>query len=719
MKPTPSKWLQRRFELITQENAARSEEGTHHWSRSFRLVATLVVIGSLVWFLAARIGNYFNFQGSLEHPLIVDLTKLGVEWDVYYGKSPLCGAVECHLTADYPVSEFQKRMVLPAREFPLKDYKKGDVIYLRTALELPEVLRRLDEPISFQSIYVWAQRYVFYVNGTALEEGDAETINVTLPRDVVSRNGKVHIAMRIDPGQLPYQGLAHRGDIFIGPKRLLKKTIYDAYEMKSVYYLWFLLPKLTFSLVFALLFLALSRHRELFTFILYAFFSTADAFFHSGYPEVMLPFSANWELIALMTRCFSMLLFVRFIHDFYRRRMGRWLKVEPWAYVAVATFAALALFVLDKRVAFDSAVIVSALLRDAGMLFAIYTSVLMASYLRATGYSPFRLRVAVFLSIFFGVSAVPVFLDSAFKILEIFGLAPEWGPSLAWIYDLVFFMVLSAITAMEFGLTVSAKQISDARLEALEGRLELARAVQSLLLPQHMSGARGMQAYRFYHDPAEQMSGDWLNVWEDERSGELRLIFGDVVGKGPQAALAVSAIAGVLSDAKLRQLTMDECLRNVNEHLLRLFSGHIYSTVAALSLCPKASDGSTQVELYNGGAMGWMIATRANVAYQPLRSSPLGIAAQAQIATARVQLSPDTVILSFTDGCLESSREIKHLLDQFRALVKADCLQTSTVVQALVEQIAHAAKADDRTALIVSGDGRPPDEVQLRQRGAA
>ena len=40
--------------------------------------------------------------------------------------------------------------------------------------------------------------------------------------------------------------------------------------------------------------------------------------------------------------------------------------------------------------------------------------------------------------------------------------------------------------------------------------------------------------------PAQEMSGDWIYVWKKEN--ERRFIIGDVVGKGPSAAIPVAVI---------------------------------------------------------------------------------------------------------------------------------------------------------------------------------
>jgi len=699
---TATAFFRAQFSKIELENDARIALPTGlHWRKVIRVVVTFAIIFCLFWFLFVRIGNYFNWQkGLVDNKLLYNLTRSGVTWDVYYGKSPMCGHIECLLLPETPSDKFQKKMVLPAREFPLKDYKPGDIVYLRTKITLPENLRKLKEPISFQTIYVWAKSYTFYANGIPLEEGPAELLDITLPREVVERDKPINIALRIDPGDLPYQGLANRADIFIGPKSILGKTIFDAQEFKTTYFLWFILPKLTFCLSFGFLFLAVSRHRELFSFILFGFLSTADAFLQSGYAAEMLPSVLDWQLVGLLVRCLAMIMFVRFIHDFYRRKSPFLKRYQAAANIFVVCFAVLALTVMGNEAASGAALVLSCALRLFSVLYALYISFMVYLYLHSTGHSRFRERVALFLTGVFAIAVLPVFIDSAMTILELCGLTSEWGGlSLSWIFDLVFFMVLSGITAMEFGLTVNAKELSEARIETLEGRLALAKTVQQLLLPKSLEGVTGDYRYSFYYEPAEQMSGDWLNIWHDEETGGFHLLFGDVVGKGPQAALAVSAIASMMSDAKVRNLSMEECILGINRHLRLLFKGHINSTLSAITL-----NTDRTADLYTCGTIGWFVLKEGTAAFMPLRGTPLGMNEHPIIGHQRIDFSPTTTVFSFSDGCLEGSRATRLLLKALREPGAAGTWDMETLIKTIVQIGSDFVQRDDKTALVVTGE---------------
>jgi hypothetical protein len=702
----PVTWLTRlhffrsRFQDLDSESANRKMLPTgFHWRKTARFVSTIGIVSILIWFVSVRISKYMNWQGSLkENPTVFNLTEAAILWDVHYGKSPICGDKECLLQSNAPDSAFQKKMILPAREFPLKDYKKGDIVYLRTSFKLPEYIQNYDGPISFQSIYVWADSYVLYINDVAVDEGKAELLNITLPREIVKRSEPIHIAMRIDPGQLPYQGLAHRGDLFIGPKSVLSQTIYDAQEFKTTYYLWFILPKLTFCLIFAFLFLAVSRHRELFSFILFTFVGMLDMFLHSGYTDDMLPHGPNWQLLGLILRAFSAIIFMRFIHDFYRRKSKALHLFQTVTNVSISGFTILAFTLIPVKTAFDIATVTVAVLQTTSLLYALWTSTLLFLYLTDGGQSRFRQRSALFITCFMTLACITMIPYSTRSVLEVFGVTTDFGGfNMAAIFDLGFFLILSAITATEFGLTVSAKELTEAKIEVLEDRIELAQTVQQMLLPKNLFDCNDRYAYRFHYEPAEKMSGDWINIRYDEATGIKHLMFGDVVGKGPQAALAVAAVSSILSDAGYRLLSITESLDSLNRHLQLLFNGHINTTVAAASIHP---DGT--IELYNCGTIGWLVATESNVEYLPLRSTPLGFHDKTNIGYKKIALEDSMTVFTFSDGCLEGSRPLKSLINflkEDRSLAHGDMVD---LIKKIIDLGRESAKLDDKTALIVT-----------------
>ena len=99
----------------------------------------------------------------------------------------------------------------------------------------------------------------------------------------------------------------------------------------------------------------------------------------------------------------------------------------------------------------------------------------------------------------------------------------------------------------------------------LEERLNLGRAIQEILLPEKFNMEWAFVNVGIKYKPAQEMSGDWIYVWEKE--GERRFILGDVVGKGPSAAIPVAVIIGVLGECQRLDLSMDETIKILNSRV--------------------------------------------------------------------------------------------------------------------------------------------------------
>ncbi len=644
----------------------------------FQIGAVLAVALAILWFLSIRIGGYFYRTDIYQEPDLYNLTKAGVHWDTYYGQSPMCGNIECFATSGYPAQNYQKKMVLPAREFPLNDYVRGQRIYLRAHVEIPEKILAAGQPIAFHSLYIWAKTYKFYVNDTLFEEGESELLNVTIPHDVVPKDRVVNLAFVIDPGDLPYQGLANRRDILIGAKSALKRTAFDGEELKTTFYLWFLLPKLTFCLMFSLVFLFLSRTKLLFMFIGYTFLSGLETFFDSGYSTMMLP-AGDFSLFGPIGRDVASLFFIGFLVEYFgagRVTIQRYLAAAAAALIAASSIV---FFLVSQNVALKALDAVHAV---------VYPSIFLFAGFKA------RRNKQLPLAFFFFASLIPGMIQAWHMASDLLGLNMHLGVAWHWIHDLVMFLVLTALAIIDIGKSLLAKVLVEDELQAVNERLELGRTVQSMLLPTAMEGEVGGFAYKYYYEPAEKMSGDWLSIWQGD--GINHLFMGDVVGKGPQAALAVAAISSIINDSKHHNLSISECIERINCQLIDLFRKHITSTISSITM---HGDGS--VEFHSAASLGWFALHGNKVQHLAMRSMPLGVAKNVPLATVRKTFEPGTILFTFTDGCLEGSRAMKTLFGRLRALPEGAEMSFDELHRTILELGKEHVLVDDKTVLIV------------------
>ncbi len=191
----------------------------------------------------------------------------------------------------------------------------------------------------------------------------------------------------------------------------------------------------------------------------------------------------------------------------------------------------------------------------------------------------------------------------------------------------------------------------------LQERLALGKAVQEMLLPQNLEGQISDFSYKMRYKPSQQMSGDWLYYWQvspDER----RIFIGDVVGKGPSAALPVAIIITTLKEAESAGLPMAQTIERVNNRLLDHFGGKVTSTLAAVAMF---SD--HRLCFYNAGSPGWfVVGLGSDTNYINLRSNPLGISYGSRVASTDLILDTTKLIFTFTDGYMEGARAYRRLV---------------------------------------------------------
>ena len=123
---------------------------------------------------------------------------------------------------------------------------------------------------------------------------------------------------------------------------------------------------------------------------------------------------------------------------------------------------------------------------------------------------------------------------------------------------------------------------SYARGRRLELQLEIAREVQSELLPPEMQACEPLRLATVYR-PAEQVSGDFYDVF---RSGDDRIamVIGDVSGKGVPAALVMGVIHGALRSSAWSQSTSAHELESARLNLLLCEKGS-FSRYSSMFWC--------------------------------------------------------------------------------------------------------------------------------------
>jgi sigma-B regulation protein RsbU (phosphoserine phosphatase) len=171
---------------------------------------------------------------------------------------------------------------------------------------------------------------------------------------------------------------------------------------------------------------------------------------------------------------------------------------------------------------------------------------------------------------------------------------------------------------------------------------------QRMLLPESYLRLGCWELYYDY-EPAGPVGGDYCDV-VPQKSGELFLFIGDVMGKGFAGTKISSQLNGVLRALLDLRLPIEEMLERAN----RLFHERVqiigyYATL----VCGRASSAGT-LELINAGHPPPLL-LRSGAAERVVSTGlPLGLFDASKYEVTHIQLTPGETLLFYTDGVTEA-----------------------------------------------------------------
>jgi phosphoserine phosphatase RsbU/P len=262
-----------------------------------------------------------------------------------------------------------------------------------------------------------------------------------------------------------------------------------------------------------------------------------------------------------------------------------------------------------------------------------------------------------------------------------------------------------------------------AKNESLEQDLEMARELQSALLPQRFpnfphNATEQASALRFYpfFRPSMIVSGDFFDVLDisDDKAG---LFICDVMGHGVRAALVAAIVRSVVNELRPLWTKPGELLVAINRALLGAFSNSDITLFAsAFYVLVDLTKG--QLRYANAGHPYPLHLTRAN-GFAPTacplagRSGPaLGLFDGAKYEMLSCKLSPRDVVLLFTDGLFEVEGSDGQLYD-YEQLCKAvgnrTELPAAELCRSLIDEVQHFSATkefNDDVCLVAMGIDR-------------
>jgi sigma-B regulation protein RsbU (phosphoserine phosphatase) len=259
----------------------------------------------------------------------------------------------------------------------------------------------------------------------------------------------------------------------------------------------------------------------------------------------------------------------------------------------------------------------------------------------------------------------------------------------------------------------AATVVENARLFAssrakqrLDHEIEIASQIQKHLLPKALPNLPDV-AVAGSTLSCHSVGGDCFDVIE-LGGGRHGFFVGDVSGKGISAALLATLLQGVFFTTAAMDISLPGVFSRVNQYLCERSGEDRYATVFYGIL-----DKLGRFEYVNAGHVPPLLKRKAG-GLEGLGSAnfPVGMFAEAEYQTARVQLDAGDFLVIYTDGVSEASNNMNELFEEARLRVIIENFSGETVHQlgdAIREGMRAftegAAQSDDITILVIEYKG--------------
>ena len=244
------------------------------------------------------------------------------------------------------------------------------------------------------------------------------------------------------------------------------------------------------------------------------------------------------------------------------------------------------------------------------------------------------------------------------------------------------------------------------QLISLQQELTVAARIQLSILPRSFPPFPERKDFEIFAEilPAKEVGGDFYDFFLIDND-HLGIVIGDVSGKGVPAAILMAVSRTLLHATALKKLSPSDCLGYVNGILVAQSDPSMFVTVFYGILNTRTGE----LEYGIGGHNPPYVFSDGNV--RALEVPPgriLGVVANSNYQTQRVQLKPGDAVLLYTDGVTEAIGASEGFFSEERLedwFQRSGNLPVEGVVSGLVGEVqAFAAgrqQADDVTVLAI------------------
>ena len=267
----------------------------------------------------------------------------------------------------------------------------------------------------------------------------------------------------------------------------------------------------------------------------------------------------------------------------------------------------------------------------------------------------------------------------------------------------LFFILVAYGLFLSFDLVVyhrayftekSLKEDEVRQRTALEERLELGERIQKMLMPGDFHPRFDPWEIDILYESAERMAGDWFTY--TKKNDVVWAFCGDVVGKGPQAAIATSSLLTTLRNSTQHGSSINEVIRQTDQSLSGVFLSSMVSTIAGAELHANGT-----VRSMAHGFVGWIhLSARGGARVIPGRGSLLGTGEIGEINFHQHEMEPGDRLLIFSDGVADGSRASYKILKELES--HHQTMSPAEIIDLVKEMGSVSALIDDKVMLVVS-----------------
>jgi phosphoserine phosphatase RsbU/P len=241
---------------------------------------------------------------------------------------------------------------------------------------------------------------------------------------------------------------------------------------------------------------------------------------------------------------------------------------------------------------------------------------------------------------------------------------------------------------------------------SLKKQLEVARAVQQMLVPAEDVQDHSFLRFAAHFQPAAECGGDWWTV-HDLPGGKVLTVIGDVTGHGISSAIITGAAKAACDLARTfspDKLTVSQLLKIMNCSIYEAAKQKFLMTATAAIF----DTATRSMTLANAGHPFPYITRKGSVRQIAAQGSPLGASSNADYQAQTVQLQPGDALLWFTDGITECENEDhepftdKRLRALFQEVAGSGAERARDAIVSAVSEYRGQRALDDDVTLVVA-----------------